>query len=195
MTKPLPLIYIAAPFRGSTPYDVRRHVEAARDIGLTVAILGGYPIIPHTMTADFDKQLTDQFWLDGTMELLRRCDAILMGPRWMYSTGATAEREEAKRLGLPIFYSNDSIWERTLRDWVTAWQENTIRLMQGPTIREFFETVRNAGAGASPLTLVTAPAAEPDPQATPAASSPLTSAPAPAGTVAVPPREPGTPAT
>lgn len=120
----LPLIYIAGPFRGPTPYAVRKNIEAARDIGLTVAYHGGYPIIPHTMTGDFDKQLTDEFWLEGTMEMLRRCDAILLGHRWNLSTGARAERDEAERLKLPIFYSNNLEWERQLADWVLAWKAN-----------------------------------------------------------------------
>ena len=116
----LPLIYIAGPFRGPTPYDVRRNVERARDAGLWVARQGGYPVIPHTMTSDFDKQLTDEFWLDGTMELLRRCDAICMMENWAKSVGAQAERREAVRLELPVLYVDDNMVER----WVKAWQAN-----------------------------------------------------------------------
>jgi hypothetical protein len=98
----LPLIYIAGPFRGPTPLDVRRNVEAARDLGLRVAQAGGSPVIPHTMTADFDKQLDDQFWLDGTMELLRRCDAIVLTNNWAWSTGARAEVEVATAIEMPV---------------------------------------------------------------------------------------------
>jgi hypothetical protein len=123
----LPLIYIAGKFRGPTPYDVRRNVEAARDAGLYVARLGGYPVIPHTMTADFDKQLDDQFWLDGTMELLRRCDAVCLIHNWSFSQGARAEKAEAVRLDLPIFLLVDDAGESgTLARWIVAWKSNRV---------------------------------------------------------------------
>lgn len=105
----IPLIYIAGPFRGPTPLDVRRNVEAARDLGLRVAQCGGYPMIPHTMTAEFDKQLTDEFWLDGTMEMLKRCDAICLHYRWRQSTGACTEAAWAYDHDLPVFFGIEPI--------------------------------------------------------------------------------------
>lgn len=99
----LKLIYIAGKFRGPTPLDVRRNVEAARDAGLLVAHTGAYPIIPHTMTGEFDKQLDDRFWLVGTLELMRRCDGVFALGTWRQSQGACAEVAEAMALGLPIF--------------------------------------------------------------------------------------------
>lgn len=119
----IPLIYVAGPFRGATPLDVRRNVEAARDLGLRVAQCGGYPMIPHTMTAEFDKQLTDQFWLDGTMEMLRRCDAIILLPTWKQSTGAKAEAEEA-RTRMPTFHTDFDGWSDVFARWVAAWKGN-----------------------------------------------------------------------
>ena len=107
MSARLPLIYIAGPFRGPTPLDVRRNVERARDLGLRVAQAGGYPVIPHTMTAEFDKQGEDQFWLDGTMEMLRRCDAIVMTKNWTTSAGACAEYQWARGAYMPVYEDND----------------------------------------------------------------------------------------
>lgn len=122
MTLPLiPLIYIAAPFRGPTPLDVRRNVEAARDLGMRVAQAGGYPVIPHTMTADFDKQLTDEFWLAGTLEMLKRCDGIVLSPDWERSSGARAEADWARGI-LPIFNAHFDGWYEVLQRWVAAWR-------------------------------------------------------------------------
>lgn len=104
MINNIPLIYIAGPFRGPTPLAVRRNVEAARDAGLLVAEeTGAYPVIPHTMTSEFDKQLTDQFWLDGTLALLVRCDGIFLLDNWAQSKGATIERQWAIDHNMPIF--------------------------------------------------------------------------------------------
>jgi len=118
---PIALVYIAGPFRGATPFDVKTNVHEAEVLGLEVAALGGYPVIPHSMTAHFDKQLTDQFWLEGTMALLRRCDAIVMSTRWQQSTGARAEEAEATRIGMPIFYQTNSKWVDLFRVWLDGW--------------------------------------------------------------------------
>lgn len=111
------LVYVAGPFRGATPLAVRRNVERARDVGLQIAERGAYPVIPHTMTSEFDQLLTDQFWLAGTMELLRRCDAIFLIPGWEASSGARAERVEAFVSGMPIFTQLAEV-ERWLKEGV-----------------------------------------------------------------------------
>lgn len=119
----VPLIYIAGPFRGPTPLAVRRNIEAARDLGLRVAEHGAYPMIPHTMTAEFDKLLTDQFWLDGTMEMLKRCDAIVCTPNWQKSSGARTELTWAQENKLPWLVYEDQghfIREDRLRNFVGA---------------------------------------------------------------------------
>lgn len=117
-----PLIYIAGPFRGPTPLDVRRNVEAARDLGFEVAGLGGFPVIPHTMTADFDKQLTDEFWLRGTLDLLKVCEAIVLAPTWRTSRGATEEYRLALELQLPIF--DTSLGHPNWRLEYLAWRDS-----------------------------------------------------------------------
>lgn len=120
----LPLIYIAGPFRGPTPLAVRRNVEAARDLGLRVAQAGGYPVIPHTMTSEFDKQLTDQFWLDGTLELLKRCDAIVLAENFGDSVGARTEYAEAVGREMPTWVdwpkTDPDMRDRLLREFVYA---------------------------------------------------------------------------
>lgn len=122
-----PLIYIAGPFRGPTPLDVRRNCEAARDLGFEVARLGGYPVIPHLMTADFDKQLTDDFWLQGTMALLKACDAVVLHVRWEQSSGAVAERAMALELGMSVFDTRHSDWRVHYHHWRDKVQEKHAR--------------------------------------------------------------------
>ena len=85
------LVYIAGPFRGATPFDVAQNVRRAEFFGLLVGKAGAVPVIPHTMFANFDKSLPDAFWLDATMDILKRCDGIVAIPGWQRSTGAKAE--------------------------------------------------------------------------------------------------------
>lgn len=114
----IPLIYIAGPFRGPTPLDVRRNVEAARDVGLRVAECGGFPIIPHCLTGEFDKQLDDKFWLDGHLELLSRCDALALLPTWPQSHGARLELDWAVVNGMQYLVLDATVADLGLRTWI-----------------------------------------------------------------------------
>lgn len=117
------LVYIAGPFRGATPWDVHCNVHEAELLGLEVAKLGIYPVIPHAMTRNFDKLLTDQFWLDGTLELMMRCDALITTERWNLSSGARTEVETMRSLfpHKQVFHSLDS-----LKAWKELyWNEDT----------------------------------------------------------------------
>lgn len=99
------LIYIAGPFRGATPWDVHCNVHEAEKFALEVAKLGGFPVVPHKNTEHFDKLLTDKFWLDGTLELMKRCDALITLPTWKRSDGATSEVfVMMKNVGKPVFH-------------------------------------------------------------------------------------------
>lgn len=55
----------------------------------------------------FDKSLDDTFWLNGTAELLRKCDAIVLIPGWRESKGSMAEHVIAKTRDIPIFDAHD----------------------------------------------------------------------------------------
>ena len=100
------IIYIAGPFRGATPWDVERNVRIAEEASLEVARAGHVPLCPHTMYRHFDKSLPDAFWLDATLALLTRCDAILMVGAWRDSKGAVAELRAARARGLREYELN-----------------------------------------------------------------------------------------
>lgn len=97
------LIYIAGPFRGPTPWDVECNVRKAEALALAVWRMGAAALCPHTNTRFFDKQADDKVWLDGTMEMLRRCDALILGENWRKSSGTKGEIREALRLDIPVF--------------------------------------------------------------------------------------------
>jgi len=52
-------------------------------------------------------ELTHADWLKVDFEFIRRCDAVLRLPG--ESVGAEAEIAEAKRLGIPVFYSGEEL--------------------------------------------------------------------------------------
>lgn len=97
------VIYIAGPFRGANAWEVEQNIRRAEVLAFEVAKLGAMPLCPHTNTRCFDGTLTPEFWIDGTMELMRRCDAVLFTDEWERSVGARGEYLEAQRLGIPCY--------------------------------------------------------------------------------------------
>ena len=109
------LIYIAAKFSAPTREGVEANIRAAVELGLEVARIGACPVIPHANTAhpEFEHIQPYAFWIEATMALLLRCDAILMHPNWRESSGAHGEHDAAEKRGMAVFYSVDE-----LRDWL-----------------------------------------------------------------------------
>lgn len=121
------VIYIAGPFRGKTAWDVECNIRAAECVGLKVAKLGAIPLIPHSMFRYWNGQINDQFWIDGTLELLSRCDAVLMMPDWQSSAGSQGERNWAINHGVPLFYVQmygSYHIPIQVDDWVEKWKSD-----------------------------------------------------------------------
>jgi hypothetical protein len=105
------VVYIAGRFRGNTAWEVAENVRIAERVGFEVARLGAMPLIPHANTAHFDGTFTAEFWLEGTLELLRRCDADLTVDNWLKSAGAQLEVVEARKRGMPVFHDHGDLAE------------------------------------------------------------------------------------
>jgi nucleoside 2-deoxyribosyltransferase len=99
------LIYVAGPYRADNAWEVEQNIRRAEELAFRVAEAGAMPACPHTMTRYWDGTLTDEFWLEGTLELLRRCDAVVLVHDWGRSVGTRGELAEAQRLDIPVFYS------------------------------------------------------------------------------------------
>jgi len=105
------LVYIAGPYRAKTSWQIEENIFNARIYGAAVAALGFMPVVPHANTANYDDIQDDKFWINGTMEILRRCDAVLMIPGFERSSGSKGEEKEALALGKPVFYSLEELKE------------------------------------------------------------------------------------
>lgn len=110
------LVYIAGPYLAGTAWDVEQNIRRAEDAAYMVLKCGAMPVCPHTNTRGyFQGVASDEQILKGTLELLRRCDAILLIEEWQSSAGSIGEQAEAERLGLAQFRERD--WA-ILKDWV-----------------------------------------------------------------------------
>ena len=115
------LVYVAGPFSAppGTPEPAKRsyveqNIANAVAVGLEVAAIGLYPVIPHANTAHpgFEMLQPYKFWIDGTREVLRRaCDTLILVPRWETSSGAREERADMLGLGKPVFESITALEE------------------------------------------------------------------------------------
>ena len=101
----IPVVYVAGRFRGPTAWDIEKNVRAAEEVALMVAQAGAMPLCPHANTRFFHGQLTDEFWLEGTLALLACCDAMVLVPGWECSAGVEAEIKFAEKHGIPVLYT------------------------------------------------------------------------------------------
>ncbi|MFA5053195.1 MAG: DUF1937 family protein [Parcubacteria group bacterium] len=112
------VVYIAGPYRAPTQWQREQNIFKAREVGVMVARLGAMPLIPHSNTAHMDGIADDQFWLDGTLELCRRCDALVTVLGWKDSSGAQNEVKEIYALGKPVFHSQDQLSMLDFAQWL-----------------------------------------------------------------------------
>lgn len=104
------LLYIAGPYRASTIKARDIHIAQAEAAGMMLLKRknGWFPMIPHTNTGRFEDaipEVGDDVYLQGTLEMMRRSDAVLLLNGYEHSSGTAGEISEAKRLGLPIYKS------------------------------------------------------------------------------------------
>lgn len=97
------VVYIAGPFRGPSAWAIEQNIRRAEEAALEVWRLGAAALCPHTNTRFFQGAAPDDVWLTGDLELLRRCDAVLLVVGWDQSSGARREKEVAEEIGLPVF--------------------------------------------------------------------------------------------
>jgi hypothetical protein len=120
MSKPLPVVYIAGPYRAKTAWGIERNVRRAEGVALDIASFGAGFLCPHSMCRFFQGTVSDDYWLAMTLELLRRADAVALVPGWDVSPGARAEVEEANRLQLSVFDWSSASDREDFARWLKA---------------------------------------------------------------------------
>ena len=101
--------YVAGPFRADNSWEIEQNIRRAEALALEVWRLGAACICPHANTRFFDGAAEDAVWLDGDIEMLSRCDFVLMTPDWETSRGAVAEQLHALNRGIRVFYELQSL--------------------------------------------------------------------------------------
>jgi hypothetical protein len=118
LTSPDVLVYLAGPYSGADRRMVEANIRRAVDRAVEVARLGAMPVCPHSNTGDpmFEAVQNYDFWIRGTMALMRCCHALLTVEGWELSSGARGEVKEMLALGKPVFHDvselKDWLWRR-----------------------------------------------------------------------------------
>lgn len=110
------IVYISGPFRPRQEgncYEMRQNIRRAEALALEVWRIGGAALCPHLNTANFQGALPDDVWLEGDLEFVKTCDAMIMVEGWEGSEGANIERDFAFKMGVPVFYDL-----RSLDNWL-----------------------------------------------------------------------------
>lgn len=101
------LVYVAGKFRGAENADVQRYIDVASWFRAPIAKTGCFPVCVHIGEGlamhDLNQENNGQWWVDATLEVLRRCDALVAVPGWHTSSGTFGEMQEALRLKIPVF--------------------------------------------------------------------------------------------
>lgn len=96
------VIYIAGPYRADTERGIIENIRAAETVAIEVWKAGDIALCPHLNTKLFGGILPDKVWLEGAIELMKRCDGIALVPGWEKSKGTKFELIIANMNNIPV---------------------------------------------------------------------------------------------
>jgi hypothetical protein len=100
------LLYVSGKYSG----DIDANIETAMVIAAELWIKGHAVICPHANTAHFERRglsLTYEDYIAGDLNMISRCDGLVMIPDWENSKGAVIEKDYAESLNIPIWFYPD----------------------------------------------------------------------------------------
>jgi hypothetical protein len=99
------IAYISGQYSADTKEGIEQNIRDAEKVAKELWSGGITALCPHLNTAHFEIEgVTYEDYINGDLELVSRCDCIIMLQDWHSSQGAVRERNYAKDLGMPIYY-------------------------------------------------------------------------------------------
>jgi hypothetical protein len=108
ITKRNLVVYVSGSYTAPTMRGIEENIIIAREYAIRIWDLGYSVICPHLNTAEFEndcKNTTYEDFIQGDLEIIARCDTVFMMASWVKSMGANREREQAFKIGKPVFNS------------------------------------------------------------------------------------------
>lgn len=95
--------YVAGPYRASTVRGIVDNICSAEKVAIWLWKNGYAAVCPHKNTALLDGVCPDDVWLQGGIEIMKRCDLVVCAPYWYHSRGTLIELEVAYRNNIPVY--------------------------------------------------------------------------------------------
>lgn len=109
------VLYVIGPYRAATVREVVENIRRAEAVALKYWQLGYVVICPHTNSALFDGAISDEVILRGDIEIMKRCDGVVILPGWQSSAGSIGEIKVAVERRLRIIFEDDAY----MADWAS----------------------------------------------------------------------------
>lgn len=106
MRFPVRLVYVCGPITAKTREAHAANLERGRRAGFEVWGMGAMAIVPHLNSLKMYENGVDgaAIYL-GDLELMKRCDAVLVLDGWEASFGCNLEVSWAHHNGMPVFHT------------------------------------------------------------------------------------------
>lgn len=95
--------YLAGPYTGRTPRETELNIRKAEDVSAHLWRVGIANVCPHTMTRHMVGVAPEATFLEGMIEIMSRCDEVLLLDGWRGSRGAVIECEKARHMRIPTW--------------------------------------------------------------------------------------------
>lgn len=105
------IVFVSGPYRGTSKYYLINRLQRLRNILRAYRVskelwsLGMIVFTPHLNSVWMDGCVHDDFFLNGCLEILLKCDCVLMLDGWDQSVGAKEELRTALTRNIPVYYT------------------------------------------------------------------------------------------
>lgn len=114
------VIYVAGPYTAPTDWERKMNIYRAEQVTAALWGIGYFALSPHMTTAFFSGLCTEQVFIEGGLEFLRRSDMVVLVEGWERSGGTLGEIKEAIKLNIPIYGGVHNFVDRTEIDYKRA---------------------------------------------------------------------------
>lgn len=97
------VIYVAGPYTADTDWQRGEFIRKAGEVNAHLWRMGFCSICPHRITAFYGGLCEESVFIEGGLEILRRCDVVVLVEGWERSGGTLGEIEEAVKLSIPVY--------------------------------------------------------------------------------------------
>jgi nucleoside 2-deoxyribosyltransferase len=103
------VVYVAGPYRDpGGPWYVQENIRRAAEVARVLWTMGFAVICPHLNAGNMEGLgLPEEWILAGDLEMVERCDLLVVLPGWKTSKGTRGEIDHANAKNIPVFFWSD----------------------------------------------------------------------------------------